>query len=122
MLVAGLYAAEEFEILRIKSGEIVGAIKNIRDARLGDITNVQEAVRGVLNVRDFVQRVQHERLAPLGSADDEAFRVRDMAGYIDKPQGLALLSDDNNSGGSRCSTKIVTRAEPLPHRICYRSE
>jgi len=64
------------------------------NAWLGDFDKPRDGVRDVLHVRDFIQRAQHERLVPLDRADDEPFRVRDMTGCMDKPHGLALLTNE----------------------------
>lgn len=87
--VAGRMAAR-FGVLPWPEEVAAGAVGHVRDAWLSEALTLPDAARGVEAVRDFLLR--HE--ARFRPANDDREAVRDLAGFVDGPRDLYLLTPD----------------------------
>lgn len=86
--LAGVLAADA-KLLPVTSGAIMAAMRYIRDAWY--FANHTEQVRGVLAVRDFIQKHQGSRFHYIGTVSQSSVGEREFAGYfIEKDQAFAL--------------------------------
>ncbi|MEW8288230.1 MAG: DUF927 domain-containing protein [Candidatus Thiodiazotropha endolucinida] len=81
--------AADFGILPFTKDDIYAAVTTVRDAWLGDDNNQPDAIRGLIAVRDFMQREESR----FRDAHYQDGRVRDLVGYSDKGRGLHLFTD-----------------------------